>query len=223
MRFFCFIRVSGPKQKDKYGPKVQRRDFEAFAKSWPNGPHYLSPDDSATVVESATKWDRPIWEQAIAEGIRRFRAGLVDAFLMGRVDRETRNLFASIPIIRLAIDAGVPVFFAQEKLHLNPNDPEAMDRYMKEAQDAAAYIRKLVKNTAPGRLARAKDDQKLPCNTTMFGFNVIDGRRVVNEAQAAAILQAIETTFKEGPGAGRRWLNDHGWRTSHGNLFSTQT
>ena len=222
MRLFGIIRVSGPKQKDKYGPKAQWRDFEKFAAIWPNGPHYLSSEDSATVVESASEWNRPMWEQVVAEGIRRFRAGLIDAFLIGRVDRETRNLFASIPILRMAIDAGVPVFFAQEKLQLNPKDPEAMDRYLREAQDSIAYIRKLVKNTTPGRIERAKEG-RLPCNTPMFGFDIVDGYRVVNPAQKAAICQAVEVTLKEGrPGAGRRWLNEHGWRTTQGKPFSTQ-
>jgi len=224
MRFYCFLRESSAGQQDRYGPKTQWRDFERFIQNWPEGPHYIRTEDSSTVIESASKWNRPIWEQAIAEGIQRFKAGLVDGFLFGRVDRETRNLFASIPVLRMAIDAGVPIFFAQEKLYLDPKDPEAMEQYMKEAQDSLAYIRKFVKNTTPGRIARARDDQKLPCNIGMFGFDIVDGKRVVNQAQAAAIRQAVEVTLKEGrPGAGRCWLNDHGWRTTQGKPFSTQT
>ncbi len=224
LRFYCFLRESSLVQKDRYGPKTQWRDFERFVQNWPRGPHYVRSEDSSTVIESASRWNRPIWEQAIAEGIRRFKAGIVDAFLFGRVDRETRNLFASIPVLRMAIDAGVPIFFAQEKLYLDPKDPEAMEQYMKEAQDSIAYIRKFVKNTTPGRISRARDDQKLPCNTRMFGFDIVDGKRVVNQAQAAAIRQAVEITLKEGrPGAGRRWLNEHGWLTTQGKPFSTQT
>ena len=83
---------------------------------------------------------------------------------------------------------------------------------------------KFVTNTTPGRIARAKDDQKLPCNIGMFGFDIVDVKRVVNQAQAAAIRQAVEVTLKEGrPGAGKRWLNDHDWHTTQGKPFSTQT
>lgn len=113
LRFYCFLRESSHGQKDKYGPLAQRRDMEKFAATWPGGPHIIK--FSRTVIESATKWQRPIWEQAITEGIRCFKAGEVNAFLFGRVDRETRNPFASVPIMKLALDAGVKVFFAQDR------------------------------------------------------------------------------------------------------------
>jgi len=224
LRFYCFIRESSPGQKDKYGPKTQWRDFEKFSLAWPGGPHRISEQFSATVIESATKWERPAWEEAVIQGITAFRQGLIDAFLFGRVDRETRNLFPSIPILRMAMDAGVPIYFAQEKLHLDPKSPESMDRYIQEAQDAIAYIRKFVKNTTPGRIARAKDDQRHPMNTRMFGFDLIDGKRVPNQAQAEAIREAAQVALKAGrAGPAARWLNQQGWRTTHGKKFSAAT
>lgn len=224
LRFYCFIRESSRGQKDKYGPKAQWRDLEKFSLAWPGGPHRISEQFSATVIESATKWERPAWEQAIVQGITAFRQGLIDAFLFGRVDRETRNLFASIPVLRMAMDAGVPIYFAQEKLHLDPKDPESMERYTQEALDSIAYIRKFVRNTTPGRIARAKDDQKHPMNTGMFGFDLIDGKRVPNQAQAEAIREAAQVALKSGrAGPAARWLSQQGWRTTHGKNFSAAT
>jgi hypothetical protein len=124
----------------------------------------------------------------------------------------------------MAMDAGVPIYFAQEKLHLDPKSPESMERYTQEALDSIAYIRKFVKNTTPGRIARAKDDQKHPMNTRMFGFDLIDGKRVPNQAQAEAIREAAQVALKSGrAGPAARWLNQQGWRTTHGKKFSAAT
>jgi hypothetical protein len=72
----------------------------------------------------------------------------------------------------------------------------------------------------PWRIARAKDDQRLPTNCPMFGFNIVDGRRVVNQAQAAALRQAGEIILQEGrSGSAARWLNSHGWHTTRGKPF----
>ena len=224
LKFYCFIRESSPGQKDKYGPKAQWRDFGKFCHVWPGGPHHTEKQFTRTVIESATKWERPLWQQAITEGIRCFKAGLVDAFLFGRVDRESRNPFASVPIIKEALDAGIQVYFAKERLHLDPKDPESIERYVKEIKDAITYIRKFVENTAPGRIERARDDQKHPTNTRMSGFDLIDGKRVPNQAEKAALREAAQVALKQGrPGPAARWLNDQGFRTVHGKEFTVAT
>lgn len=224
LKFYCFIRESSPGQQDKYGPKAQWRDFEKFCHVWPGGPHHIEKQFTRTVIESATKWERPLWQQAITEGIRCFKAGLVDAFLFGRVDRESRNPFASVPIIKQALDAGIQVYFAKEQLHLDPKDPESIERYVKEIKDAITYIRKFVENTAPGRIERARDDQKHPTNTRMSGFDLIDGKRVPNQAEKAALREAAQVALKQGrPGPAARWLNDQGFRTVHGKEFTAAT
>ena len=222
MRFYGFIRVSSKGQKDKYSPKNQQQDLERFVETWQNGPHSIV--HIAPVIERATSWERVAWGQAIAEGISWFRTGKVEAFLFPRVDRESRNEFASIPILRQAIDAGVKIYFAQERLYLDPHDAEPIDRYLDEVRDARAYVRKMVKITKPGRISRARDDQKHPSNTKMFSFNLIDGKRVPNQAEAAALRQAAEVALKEGrPGPAARWLNSQGFQTIHGKPFSPVT
>jgi hypothetical protein len=55
----------------------------------------------------------------------------------------------------------------------------------------------------------------------MFGFDIVDGKKVVNQAQAAALRQASEIILREGrSGPAAKWLNEQGWRTTHGKLFS---
>ena len=47
-----------------------------------------------------------------------YHQGTIDAFMFPEVDRQTRNSVVSIPILKLALNAGVPVYFAEEMLYL---------------------------------------------------------------------------------------------------------
>ncbi len=226
LTFLAFIRESSPQQtrREKYGPRQQWRDIHNFALSWPGGPHKVPAELAITVVEPATKWERPEWAAAIQKGIALFKAGVVDGFLFGRVDRESRNPFSSAPILRQAIDAGVQIYFAQELFHLNPRDPDSLNRYQQEVAKASDYIAKFVKLARGGRLTRAQDDQKLPSNSKIFGFDVIDGKRVPNISQASALNQAADIAIQEGSaGPAARWLNEKGWKTTMGKPFTTTT
>ena len=58
----------------------------------------------------------------------------------------------------------------------------------------------------------------------MFGFDIVDGKKVVNQAQSAALRQAGEIILREGrSGPAARWLNEQGWRTTYGKPFSSTT
>lgn len=226
LTLLAFVRESSPQQtrREKYGPRQQWRDIHSFALSWPGGPHKAPAELAITVVESATKWERPEWIAAIRKGIALFKAGVVDGFVFGRVDRESRNPFSSAPILRQAIDAGVQIYFAQEGFHLDPRDPDSVNRYQQEVAKASDYIAKFVKLARGGRLTRAQDDQKLPSNSKMFGFDVIDGKRVPNISQASALNQAADIAIQEGSaGPAARWLNEKGWKTTMGKPFTTTT
>jgi len=56
----------------------------------------------------------------------------------------------------------------------------------------------MVQKTRAGRFDRANEDQLLPSNVRMFGFDIVDGRRVVNQGQAAALRQAGDIILSEG-------------------------
>jgi len=160
----------------------------------------------------------------VERGIELCRRGVADAFAFPEVDRETRNPLISVPILRRVLDAGIPVFFAEEKLHLDPNDSRSVNKYTEAVAKACAYIDVMVQKTRAGRFDRAQEGGLLPCNTKMFGFDIVDGRRVANQAQAAALRQAGEIILREGrAGPGASWLNSQGWRTTHGKPFSATT
>lgn len=220
MKFYTILRESSDPQERKKGLTRQRRQIARFAETWSGGPHQVY-EPCPQVIESASQGSRREWVAAVNRGIELHREGLIDAFLFPEVDRETRNPLTSVPILRLVLDAGIPVFFAEERLHLDPNDPRSVNQYSEAVAKACAYVDVFVQKTRAGRFDRANEDHLLPNNTKMFGFDIIDGKKVVNQAQAAALRQAGEIILREGrSGPAAKWLNEQGWRTTYGKLFS---
>lgn len=126
--------------------------------------------------------------------------------------------------MNLALGAGVPVFFAEEELHLDPKDPEAIRCYAEAVSQACNYLATMVRKCRAGRFDRADIDHRLPSNTKMFGFDIIDGRRVLNQAQAEALREAAQIALREGrlaPAA--KYLNDKGFITTQGKPFTRVT
>jgi hypothetical protein len=122
------------------------------------------------------------------------------------------------------LDARIPVFFAEEGLHLDPDDSSSVNKYSEAVAKACAYVDVFVQKTRAGRFDRTDQDHLLPSNTKMFGFDIVDGKKVVNQAQAAALRQAGEIILREGrSGPAARWLNEQGWRTTYGKPFSSTT
>jgi len=223
LTFYSIFRESSDPQERKKGLSRQQRQVRRFAETWQGGPHIIY-EPHAQVIESASQGSRREWELAVDHGIELSRRGLVNAFLFPEVDRETRNPLISIPILRRVLDASIPAYFAEEGLHLEPGDPRSVNKYSEAVAKSCAYIDVMVQKTRAGRFDRASDDQLLPSNTRMFGFDIVDGRRVVNQAQAAALRQSGEIILSEGrSGPAARWLNKQGWQTTHGKRFSPAT
>ena len=189
MKLYIIFRESSDPQERKKGLVRQRRQSARFAETWPGGPHQIC-EPCPQVIESASQGSRREWELAVDQGIDLYRSGLIDAFAFPEVDRETRNPLISIPILRRVLDAGIQVFFAEERLHLDPRNPRSVNRYSEAVAKACAYIDVFVQKTRAGRFDRANEDGLLPSNTRMFGFDIVDGKKVANQAQAAALSQA---------------------------------
>jgi len=223
MILYALLRESSGPQERKKGLARQWRQINRFAETWPGGPHAIY-QLHAQVIESASQRGRLAWQAAINQGVELYRRGAFDGVLFPEVDRETRNPLISVPILRFVLDAGIPVFFAEPGLRLDPNDPSSVSRYTEEVAKSCTYIDTMVRKTRAGRFDRANSDGKLPTNAKMFGFDIVDGRKVVNEAQAAALRQAGEIILREGrPGPAAKWLNAQGWQTTYDKRFTRTT
>ncbi|MFC2032625.1 recombinase family protein, partial [Chloroflexota bacterium] len=181
------IRVSGKDQLKGNGLDAQWEDDVL-----PNAPVLgleVSEEYRWVIQESASGWNRPKFEAAVNEAIELHKRGEIQTVLFPRVDRETRFLFSSVPLLNKIMSAGLDVYFAEEQLFLDPNDPDSVQRYTDKVKAAQDYIATLRKNTMKGRSKRLKKG-RLPTGVRMFGFTYIKGKeegegtRVINEDEA---------------------------------------
>ena len=92
------IRVSREEQLRGYGPESQWEEDVL-----PNAALLgivVTERYRRAIEEPASGWNRPKFEEVIREAIHLHQAGLIGVILFPRVDRETRFLFASFPILR---------------------------------------------------------------------------------------------------------------------------
>ena len=167
---FTIIRVSSEDQLKGYGPDVQWED-DIVPNALLLG---LEVDESyrRVIQESATSWERTKFEVAVREAIRLYEHGQIQALVFPRVDRETRFIFGSMPLLVEVIQVGLEVYFAREKLFLNPNDPESVERYLNKATQAQAYAETMKLNTMRAKRKLLKQG-KLPQGTGigLYGYN----------------------------------------------------
>ncbi len=201
---FVIIRVSAEDQLRGYGPDTQWQDD-----IMPMAPVLgltVSENYRRVLQESATGWERPLFEAAVREAMTLHKAGMIQALLFPRVDRETRFIFGSFPLLTEVVQSGLEVYFARERLFLDPNDPESIERYLNKASQSQAYVQTLKINTGRGLRARALKG-KIQNGRGGYGFTYMPGKnkdegiRKINEEQAKWIRQWV------------RWILDDGMTT----------
>ena len=194
MKVVGILRESSEEQakKDRKGLQDQEEEILEFAAE--SGMEVVFWE---TVVESASHWDRPVWESEIEEVIKRYGRGEVGGIIFDRVDRETRNLFASIPILNRALRAGLRVFFAKERFELNPKDPEVERKYLDKAIRAIGYREAISESWQTVHHRRAGKGLH-PTNQRLFSFCYNeDENRVLDEAVVPIAQQAVEMFLRE--------------------------
>ena len=94
---FVIIRVSSQDQLKGYGPNVQWLDDVI-----PNAPLLgleVSEEYKRVIQESATTWERTKFEGLMREALALYGKNEIGALLFPRVDRETRFIFGSFPLL----------------------------------------------------------------------------------------------------------------------------
>lgn len=192
MKVWAILRESSESQiaKDRRGLGDQRAEITDFAAE--SGMEIAGWE---TVVESASRWSRPQWEKEMDELILRHHRGEIDGVVFHRIDRETRNVFSSIPILNRALESGIRVYFATDKLELDPRDPEVLDHYLDEATEARAYVKAVSKGWRRVHHRRARAG-KHPTNQRLFSFRYDEDERVLDEGTVPIARAAIDLLLK---------------------------
>jgi hypothetical protein len=116
--------------------------------------------------------------------------------MFDRVDRETRNLFASVPILTRALRAGIEVHFAAEKLLLDPRDPNSLDRYLDKADESRAYVKAISNSWRRVHHNRAKAG-KHPTKQNLWAFRYDGELRIPDEATMPMAHEAIKMFLRD--------------------------
>ncbi|MFH0847008.1 MAG: recombinase family protein [Chloroflexota bacterium] len=223
-RAFTIVRVSAEDQLRGYGPDVQW-----FEDVLPNAPLLGLEATEAfrrVIQEPATSWERSKFESAVREALDFYNQGQVEALLFPRVDRETRFLFGSFPLLAEVVQAGLQVYFAREKFRLDPNDPESIERYLSKATQAQAYVETMRLNTMRGRRRRAIQDHMMPTGRSKWAHDYHcyrkdshqapdeqSGRYTVNPERAGCVRKWVDWILVDGLSINKccqRMLNDSG-------------
>jgi len=168
MLAFTIIRVSAQDQLHGYGPDIQwEKDVLLSAPSLGLEPLIQY---KRVIQERATDWDRELFERAVREGLALYQKGEVEAMLFPRVDRETRFVFGSFALLTEVVRHGMPVFFARDKLRLDPIDPESVERYFNKAIQAQAYVATMRENTMMAVRMRAQKDHRMPTGGSKWAY-----------------------------------------------------
>jgi len=189
-RAFTIIRVSDEDQLKGYGPDVQWEDD--ILPAAPILGLTVSEAYRRIIQESATGWERAKFEAAVREALSLHCRSEIEALLFPRVDRETRFIFGSFPLLAEVVKSGLLVYFAREKLALDPDDPESVERYFSKATQAQAYVQTMKLNTSRAKKKLLREG-KLPQGTGvgMYGYNWNreTKRREINEVEAVIVVE----------------------------------
>ena len=150
-----------------------------------------------SIVESATVFDRPAFQQKLAEAIELRPNGAVDGMIVGSVDRLARDPYDGAGIVREALRSGLRIFFASEQLDATREEDQIL--VLGALQAARAYAQRLKKQTAPARLRRAKVG-KIPNGMVRwpFDYNPATGKATRNEERAAHVRAWVHILINGG-------------------------
>ena len=184
----AIIRVSSPGQRSGHGP--ERQEFEEIA-------GYVEElggrvVERVAVQESGVYFSRPHFETAIERGIEKYQRGEIDRLMCGSVERLGRDAYKGGALVVPALQAGLPVLFAREKL--NAMDEAAQPLIVQSLLTAKANADRIKKQTLPARRARAKRGM-IPNGQVRwpFDYDQGSGRATPNPQRAAHV---------------RRWVGD---------------
>jgi len=119
-------------------------------------------------------------------------------------------------------------YFARERLRLDPNDPESVERYLSKATQAQAYVETMRLNTMRGRRRRAIQDHMMPTGRSKWAHDyycyrkdshripdATSGRYTVNPERAGWVRKWADWILVDGVSINKccqRMLDDSGIR-----------
>lgn len=206
---FTIIRVSREDQLKGYGPDVQW--FDDVLSNAPTLGLEVSEELRRVIQEPATGWDREIFQGAVREALHHYQNGEVTVLLFPRVDRETRFLFGSFPLLCEVIRTGMEVYFARDRFRLDPSDIDSVQKYMTKALQAQVYAAEWRETSMAAKRKRATVDHMMPTGRSKWAhdyhsyrknsgrkLDANSGKYTVNEVRAAWVKRWADWILEHG-------------------------
>jgi hypothetical protein len=149
LRAARWFRESTAGQWDNFGPDAQREQQDRAITRYGLLDTGLSWSVAASGWTSA--WLTPAWQAMLTAASE----GAFDILVVGYVSRFLRNLKQTLIAVEDHLhEAGVAVLFVDERLL--SSDPDDWEQFVREAQEAESYSRKLSKRVGEGYAAKRR-------------------------------------------------------------------
>ena len=178
-----YARVSTEKDEQLNSLENQRRYYEDFIRQNPHWTFAGGYVDEGISGTSVAKRDQ--FRKMIADA----KTGAFHLIITKEISRFARNTLDSIGYTRELLRYGVGVYFQNDNINTFDKDAELRLTIMSSiAQDE---IRKLSERTRFG-FKRAQENGVLLGQNNLYGYNKIDGRLDIIEAEAAVVREVFE-------------------------------
>jgi site-specific DNA recombinase len=216
VRVATYTRISTDEERQPNSLEAQRVRLESFVASQPGWQNGLRYEDQFT----GTVIERP----ALTRLLRDARRGRFDVLLVYRVDRLARSIRGLAQIIEELDQAGVVFRSATEPFDTGMPAGRMMVQMLGVF---AEFERALIVERITAGLERKAARGGWCGGQRPYGLNIAADRdsleRNPTEAPLIPVIFDMYANRKAGSSALADWLNDHGYRTKNGRLWSKES
>lgn len=208
MRAVAYCRFSSEQQRDGFSIEAQLAAIKDYCdrEGIDLVDHYIDEAKSGTNAERAN------FQRMVANASTR----TFDLVIVHKLDRFSRDRYDFAVYRKLLRDHGVALRSVIERID---DSPESIILEGMLESMAEYYSKNLARETMKGLKVRAR--QGLACSNRPFGYDIVEGRFVLNEANAVIVREIFGRVISgESLASIARSLEQRGIRGSRGAVFS---
>ena len=211
MRVAAYARVSLGKEHMLHSLAAQVSHYNKLIQSkaeWEFAGVYADAD------ETGTKSDRPEFQRLLAD----CRVGKIDMVIVKTISRLARNTVTLLETVRELKDLGIDIFFEEQNINSLSSEGELLLSIL------ASYAQEESRSASENVKWRKRNDMKTGKTKPkkIYGYELVDGKLVINEEQAALVRQMYEWYLAgDGTPAIAKKLNTMGIPSPSGNKWAS--
>lgn len=208
IRLAAYCRVSSDSEDQLHSFAAQIRYYKDYER---RNPQYKLVDIYADEGITGTCMDK---RDDLHRLIRDCKKGLIDRIIVKSVSRFARNTQELLSTIRFLKDIGVSVYFEEQGIDTDKLNSEMIITFpgMAAQQESEA-----ISGNMRWSYKKRMESGEFNCCAPAYGFNLVDGSLVIDEAEAA-VVRRIFSMYLQGYGKQTiaNKLNEEGVSRRHG-------